>query len=143
MKTEYRFFARLIFWGNSLATTRLIEVLRLDAALCQAKRKGEPLKRPDGTDTGSVARTGMLIYDSAKQSPEVSHDPDSQLTAVVEALRQIKDPLADTYSVEAAELQLSFYYEDRTEGEPDVVMSTELLRLLAQHGIALRITVLP
>jgi hypothetical protein len=85
----------------------------------------------------------MLIYDSAKQSPELSHDPGSQLTAVVEALRQIKDPLANTYGVETAELQLSFYYEDRTEGEPDVVMSTELLRLLAQHGIALRITVLP
>jgi hypothetical protein len=143
MKTEYRLFTRLIFWGSSLAAARLMEVLRLDAALCQAKRKGEPLKRPDGTDTGSVARTGMLIYDPAKQTPQVSHDPDSQLTAVVEALRRIQDPLAATYGVETAELQLSFYYEDKIEGEPDVVIPSELLRLFAQHGIDLRITVLP
>jgi hypothetical protein len=101
------------------------------------------LIRPDGTETGSVARTGMLIYDAAKQSPQVSHDPDSQFTAVVEALRRIKNPLADTYSVETAELQLSFYYEDRDEGEPDVVIPMELLKLLAHHGIEFRITVLP
>lgn len=144
MKTEYRLFTRLIFWGSSLATTPLIEGLCLDASICQTKRKGEPLKRPDGTETGSVARTGMLIYDAAKQSPQISHDPDSQFTAIVEALRRLeKGRLADTYSVETAELQLSFYYEDRAEGEPDVVIPTELLKLLAHHGIGLRITVLP
>lgn len=141
MATEYEFSARLVFWGDTLDWKRLADDLNL--TVYESKTKGQPLKRADGTDTGSVAKTGRLSWDCSSQQPSLRRDPEGQLVAVLHALKQLAGPVGETYGVAQAELQLNVYYRDVASGEPDFMFPPALLELLVQNQIELGVTVLP
>jgi len=139
--TEYEFSAELVFWGDALDSKRLADDLHL--TVTQSRVKGEPLRRPDGTDSGSVAKTGMLSCECSSQDASLRRDPEGQLRVALGALKRLAGPLRKTYGVADAELQINVYYRDKTGGDPDFMFPSELLDLLVQHRIELRITVLP
>ena len=139
--TEYEFSAELVFWGDALDSKRLANDLSL--TISQSRAKGEPLKRPDGTDSGSVAKTGMLSCDCGSRDSSLKRDPEGQLRAALGALRRLAGPLGNTYGVADAELQINVYYREKTSGDPDFMFPPELLDLLVQYRIELRLTVLP
>jgi hypothetical protein len=140
MTTEFEFAARLIFWGDALDTKGLAQTLQLTADT--SKAKGQPIKRPDGTDTGSAAKTGMLICELGSQA-DLRRDPEAQLVLALNALRRLTGAIGKTYGAEQAQLQISVYYRAKVNGEADFVFPAGLLELLVTHGIGLSITVLP
>jgi hypothetical protein len=140
MTTEYVFSASLVFWGDTLEVKRLAD--RLQLSVSDSRTKGVPFKRPDGTESASLPKTGMLCFDLSKPESTLRRDPESQLQVATEALKRLSEPLAG-YGVVEAELQTYVYYNLKASGEPDFFFSPELLGLLLQHRIALRVTVLP
>ena len=141
MATEYEFAARLVFWGDALDGKNLAQALQL--TVDESRTKGQPLKRRDGTDTGSVAKTGMLICECSSKDAALRRDPEGQFVLALNALRKLAGPIGTMYGAEAAQLQISIYYRDKTSGESDFLFPAELLDLLAEHRIRLSITVLP
>jgi hypothetical protein len=117
--------------------------LHLDASFYETQLKGEILKRIDGTNSGSLAKTSRLIYTCDRQFPESRRDPETQLKFIAEILKRICDPLTDSYMIENAELQMSFYYEDKLPGDVDFYVPEELFVELKKHNIHMRITILP
>lgn len=140
MATEYEFSARLVFWGDLLDSNHLGKALGLNVA--QSRAKGEPLRLPDGAQSGSVGKTGTLSCECSQEGG-LRRDPEAQLLEVVGALRRLAGPVGKTYEVTEAQLQLDVYYGKKACGVPDFIFPPKLLELLALHGIALRITVLP
>lgn len=140
MATEYEFSARLVFWGDLLDSKRLGSDLKL--TVTQSRTKGELLKLPDGTQSGSVAKTGTLSCECS-QDGSLRREPEAQLLEIAGALKQLAGPVGKTYDVTEAQLQLDVYYGKKTSGVPDFIFPSDLLDLLALHRIALRITVLP
>jgi len=141
MTTEYELSADLVFWGDALDWSRLASNLQLTVRL--SRTKGDSLKRPDGTDTGSFAKTGMLSCECSARDSSLRRDPEAQLLVAVGALNRLTGPLGTTYGVAEAEFQVNIYYEDKASGRPDFMFPSELLNLLVQHRIDLRVTVLP
>jgi hypothetical protein len=139
--TEYELSADFVFWGDALDWKRLADDLQLTLRL--SRTKGDPLKRPDGTDTGSVAKTGILSCECSARGSGLRRDPEAQLLAALGALKRLAGSLEVTYGVSEAEFQMNIYYGDKTSGEPDFMIPPELLKILVQHGIDLRVTALP
>jgi hypothetical protein len=140
MATEYEFSARLVFWGDLLDSKRLGNDLGL--IVTQSRTKGEPLRLPDGTQSGSVAKTSTLSCECS-QDGNLRREPESQLLEIAGALRQLAGPVGKMYDVTEAQLQLDVYYGKKISGVPDFIFPSDLLDLLALHKIVLRITVLP
>jgi hypothetical protein len=105
--------------------------------------KGDVLEKPDGTPSGSVAKTGRLIYNCDKELKDRRHDPAAQLERIANVLRPLPEGFFASNGVEEAELQLSFYYEKSTAGDPDFFIPPEVVAIAARHAIRLRVTVLP
>jgi|SRR5688572_24904180 len=143
MNTEYVIATALVFWGDRLNPYELAEQIKLEKTLCQFTSKGAALLKPDGSDSGSVAKTGRLVYDHGKVVPNERRNPSAQLTGITRILSAISDPLIDNETIDASELQIALYYREREKGEVDFKIPTNLLSLLARHGIEVRITVLP
>jgi hypothetical protein len=101
------------------------------------------LKNPDGTASGSVAKTGRLIYNCDKESEKERRDPAAQLERVANVLRPLPQGFFASKGVDEAELQLSFYYRKIMPGEPDFFVPSDVVALVASHAIRVRITVLP
>ena len=143
MTTAYEASVRLAFWGDSLEPGNLLTSLKLTESVCETKVKGQVLRKPDGTASGSVAKTGRLIYNCDKEFEDQRHDPAAQLERVANVLRPLPDVFFTSNGVEEAELQMSFYYEKTSAGEPDFFVPSDLVALAARHGIRVRITILP
>jgi len=143
MTTAYEASVRLALWGASLATANLLSALRLTPSFCDTKVKGDVLERPDGTPSGSVAKTGRLIYNCDKELKDRRHDPAAQLERIADALRPLPEGFFASNGVEEAELQLSFYYEKSITDDPDFFIPPEVVLIAARHAIRLRVTILP
>jgi hypothetical protein len=112
MTTAYDTSVRLVLWGDTLQPTDVARQLKLAPSFCEARVKGEVLKRPDGTSTGSVAKTGMLIYNCAHDLPDKRHDPEAQLGRIADVLRPLPDAFFASNGVEQTQLQMFFYYDE-------------------------------
>ena len=143
MNTQYEASVRLAFWGDTLQPADLARQLKLAPQFCEVRVKGEVLRLHDGTSSGSVAKTGMLIYDHTQLLENERHDPEAELLRIAELLRPLPDAFFVSNSVEQAQLQMFFYHERRGAGEPDFLVPPELLALATRHAIQLRITILP
>lgn len=141
MTTEYEFAVLLVFWGDKLDWQQLANDLQLSVR--RHRTMNEPLTRPDGTESGSVAKTGMLTCECSARASDLRRDPEAQLLVAVEALRRLTKPLGATYGVDESELQMNVYYDEKVSGEPDFMFPLELIDLLALHRMKLGVTVLP
>jgi len=143
METEFRLSTRLVIWGDALDPNDICDRTATESSQCNIAMKGERVVRPDGSDTGSRAKTSRWMYSCDSQHPEWSHQPARQLGRFEDMLRRIGVSLLSLSGVDAAELQLSIYYGEAKRGEPDFEISPSLLSVLAFHRIGLRITALP
>jgi len=143
MTTAYEVSIRLGFWGDSLEPETLIRALGLSPSFCDSKVKGEVLKRPNGTPSGSVAKTGRVIYNCDKELEKQWHSPVAQLERIADVLRPLPQSFFSSNGVEEGELQISVYYNKNVPGEPDFFVPTDLVPLVVLHAIRIRLTVLP
>ena len=142
MTTAYEASVRLALWGDFLEA-ELASKLKLTRSFCDVKVKGEVLRKPDGTPSGSVAKTGRLIYNCDKEFTDQRHDPAAQLARIATVLQPLPEGFFSSNGVEEAELQMSFYYEKSIEGVPDFFVPLDIVALATRHAIRLRVTVLP
>lgn len=143
MTTAYDASIRLVLWGDTLEPTDMARQLKLAPQFCETKVKGEVLKRPDGTSTGSSAKTGMLIYSCAQELPNKRHDPEAQMGRIADLLRPLPDAFFASNGVEQAQLQMFFYYEKSAPGEPDFLVPLDLIAQAMRHAIQLSVSILP
>jgi hypothetical protein len=143
MTTAYDASIRLVLWGDALQPTDVARQLKLAPQFCETKVKGEVLKRPDGTSTGSVAKTGMLIYNCALELPNKRHDPEAQMVRIADLLRPLPDAFFASNGVQQAQLQMFFYYEKSAPGEPDFFVPLDLMAQAMRHAIQLSVSILP
>ena len=143
MLSEFEVSTRIRFWGDALKTEDLIQLLCLDPKFCRVKKCGEAIVRGDGTKTGSIAKTSFVSYSYDYQFKENSRHPEKQFSYVLEKLKNVSGEIPSELGVEAAELQLSIYYGNSSDGEPDFLIPLALQKELVVKHIELRITALP
>jgi hypothetical protein len=143
MTTEYEASVRLVFWGDLLKPEEMLRELKLTPAFCETKIKGDALTRPDGTSTGSAAKTGRLIYFCVEELPDERHNPETQLAKIAELLSPLPDRFFQSHGVEDAQIQMFFYYEKKAPGEPDFLMPPALVLQAARHAIRLSMSIMP
>lgn len=142
MTTEYEASVRLVCWGDTLQPADLAKQLKIAPAFYLARVKGEPSIKGDGTPSGSVAKTGMLIYSSVRELADKGHDPEAQLSRIADMLRQLPNGFFTAHGVDQAQLQMFFYYERRAAGEPDFFVPPDLLHQLTRHAIEMSVSIL-
>lgn len=60
MTTAYDASVRLVLWGDTLQPADVARRLKLAPSFCEARVKGEVLKRPDGAPTGQRRQDGHV-----------------------------------------------------------------------------------
>ena len=143
MKTEFEVSIRIACWGDSLDPFHLADILGLNPSFCKLKCKGDELRRGDGSQTGSFAKTGLLRYTYVSEFPESRRDPETQFKFLTNRLKKLTNSLCDKYKVEAAEVQIFLYYENKLPGDVEFLIPEMLLKELCRHRIQVRVTVLP
>ena len=136
MPTEFEFSARFVCWGDQLEPLVLADAMGIDVSLCTARLKGDLLGDND-KHAASYAKTGMLTYSPDKNNKSKSHDPIGQLEDIAGALDKASGSLGDKFNVEKSELQIFIFYGAVLPGEPEFIISNDLLMKLFGGSLSL------